>query len=189
MIGLATLFFVKLRPRKAGGCLMTLIIGLLALASITWISGATTYIQEVISIPWDIPTLPAQEMEFSAPQKTIESVNTLPPTSGSTLTATLEIEKSATPLPTPSPQPTKTLTPSPTPIFAVIFTQNAEGANVRMDPEGEILVSIPDGTLMEVLPGSQVVNGFTWIHVRTPDGDEGWIIQDLITIMTPTLEP
>ena len=64
LIGLATLFFVKLRPRKAGGCLMTLIIGLLALASFTWISGATSYIQEVISIPWDIPAPPAQGMEI-----------------------------------------------------------------------------------------------------------------------------
>ena len=111
------------------------------------------------------------------------------PTSESSLTATLEIEKSATPQPTPSPQPTKTLTPSPTPIFAVVFTQNGEGANVRIDPEGEILVSIPDGTFLEVFPGSQLVNGFTWIQVRTPDSFEGWIIQDLITIMDPTPEP
>ena len=64
------------------------------------------------------------------------------------------------------------MTPSPTPIFEVVCAQNAEGANVRMDPDGEILVSIPDGTLLEVLAGSQVVNGFTWIHVRIPDGFE-----------------
>ena len=72
---------------------MTLIIGLLALASITWISGATSYIQE--SSPSHGISLYFQLKKWkSLPNKTIESVNTLIPTSGSTLTTTLEIEKS-----------------------------------------------------------------------------------------------
>jgi len=186
LIGLTTLFFVKLRPRKAGGCLMTIIIGLLALASFTWISGAYIYVQEYISIPWNIPAPPSREMKIIITQTSPESANILIPTSGRTSTAIIPIEQSSTPQPTPSPTPIDTITPEPTPIFAIIITQNNEGANVRANPEGEIIATLLDGTLVEILSGSQLVDGLTWINIRTTDNLEGWIIQDLITITTPT---
>jgi len=184
--GLLTLAFVKYLPRRAGGCLMTLIVGLLAIATFTWISGATIIIQEYLPIPWNIPSPPVQEMQISTSQTSTDSPERVNPTAFSSPTATLPMKETPTIQSSSSLIPTITNSPEPTPIYAIVITLNNEGANLRNNPEGSILATLPDGTLLEVLPESQQLNGINWMNVRTVDGLEGWIIQDIISLTTPT---
>ena len=184
--GLITLAFVKYRARRAGGWLMSLIIGILAIATFTWISGAYVFIQDYISIPWNIPTPPIQVDPFSQ-ARTSQEPPEITETAAITLpTATHQIEGTPTPKPSASLSPTTTKTPEPTAIYAMVITLNNEGANLRDAPEGTIIATLPDGALLEILPDTQLINGTNWINVRTEDGLEGWIIEAIIALTTPT---
>ena len=189
LTGLLTLAFVKYRPRRTGGCLMTIIVGLLALASFLWISGAASYIQQYFPIPWNIPSPPVQDMRIFPSQTSNGNPEIVQPSAFPSQTATQQITETPTLQSTPSLIPTTTNTPEATPILAKVVTLNNEGANLRNTPEGTIIATLPDGTLLEILPESQLLNGINWINVRTADGLEGWIIQDIITLTTPTPGP
>jgi SH3-like domain-containing protein len=56
---------------------------------------------------------------------------------------------------------------------------------LRAEPGGTILRSYFDGTLLQVLPELQEVDGVTWVKVIAPDGTQGWIVQDLLTGAVP----
>lgn len=185
-IGLISLFFVKFRPRRMGGCLLTLIIGVAAILTFTWISGSYTTIQEFLNIPWSIPAPPYQESGSKVTQIQAAAENTATPSPTSTITATLTIEKTATPDITPSETPTNTMTPEPTPYIGIVLTLNGGGANVRDMPEGTVIATLLDGTQLEILPENQIVDGTNWLNIRTSDGLVGWIIQDVISTVTPT---
>jgi hypothetical protein len=96
-----------------------------------------------------------------------------------------------TPVPptlTPTRTPTLTLTPTPTPVFAMVIP--AEGAILRAEPGGLATGGYTAGTVVEILSLEPVqADGRNWILVRGPDGNEGWILEPLLTIVTPTLQP
>ena len=66
------------------------------------------------------------------------------------------------------------------------------GVYLREYPNGPSLWLIPPGTVLTVLYGYEIVDGWVWIEVMDPEGRLGWIPQFytvLITITpTPTLE-
>ncbi len=121
-------------------------------------------------------------------QPTISGI-TLP-----TLIATDILEEGGTILPLitiePSHTPTITLTPLPTPVWAEIQAPESNGANVRSEPgyKGKILTSILNGTLVQVLPEVEVVDGNTWVHIRLQDQAEGWVVRSLLVSSTPIAE-
>lgn len=114
-----------------------------------------------------------------------------------TLTASITPTKTTTPIPatstitpssTPVPTSTKTLTPvpSPTPIYAMITVLDSSGAYLRIEPGGEIIKSYLNGTIVQLLPESEMIDGVIWILVRAPDGIQGWMVQSLLLTPIPT---
>ncbi len=90
----------------------------------------------------------------------------------------------------PTNTPTITLTPLPTPVWAEIQAGEANGANVRSDPgfSGKIILSVLNGTLVEILPDVAVEDGITWTKIKFPDQTEGWIVRSLLLSATPAPE-
>lgn len=177
LVGLLTLVVVGFRPRRVPGCLLSLIIGLLALGVFSWLSGATTFIMDRLNYSTGIPTLqetlPSTETSIVSLSTTeVNQANPQEPT----MTPTFQIP--------PTKSPTNTLTPQATPVYALISSET--GANVRAEPGSEtIIVRLPNETLVQILTEIQILNGITWLHIRTADGDEGWIIQSLVITATP----
>ncbi|MBZ0279103.1 MAG: SH3 domain-containing protein [Anaerolineae bacterium] len=78
-----------------------------------------------------------------------------------------------------------TALPTPEPIFHVGMTvtvQTTEGEilNLRAEPtrESEILIYLEDDLTLILLEGPVEAEGFTWWRVRTPDGLEGWAVEN-----------
>ena len=55
------------------------------------------------------------------------------------------------------------------------------GAILRADPpRGRQVGNLRDGTVLQVIEHQQLPDGSEWLHVRTPDGAEGWIFSRLV---------
>jgi hypothetical protein len=100
----------------------------------------------------------------------------LTPTITATATATLIVTATST----------ISLTPSSTPVYGIVNAGEQNGVIIRPEPASALTVtSLYNGSLVEILPETVNKNGFIWIHVRTPDGKEGWVPQSLILTATP----
>ncbi|MFO7683103.1 MAG: SH3 domain-containing protein [Chloroflexota bacterium] len=84
--------------------------------------------------------------------------------------------------PPPSATPIPTATPEPAPQTAVVAS--GVGVYLRAEPgvSAQDLEWLLDGTLLEILPGEAAADGYTWVLVRTPTGNEGWVATDFIQI-------
>jgi hypothetical protein len=92
-----------------------------------------------------------------------------------------------TALPTDTLQPTSTLLP--TPAYAIIAASVGGGARVRSDPgSGTALAVLINGTLVQVLPEIQSVDGVSWVHIRWNNLD-GWILTSVLMATTETPLP
>jgi hypothetical protein len=85
---------------------------------------------------------------------------------------------------------TSTPEPEPTPIYAVIRAREGGGAYIRKDPGGNVLATLENGAIVQILDGTQDFNGVLWIHVLATRNDirvEGWIIQSVLETATPVV--
>ncbi|MCC6147356.1 MAG: SH3 domain-containing protein [Anaerolineaceae bacterium] len=127
------------------------------------------------------------KIALAPPTRTPTPTITLTPT----LTPTLP-PPTITPTPTktllPSRTPTTTVSPAPTPVWAKINAGEFSGALVRAEPSttAEVVTSLLNGMLVEVLPDTLQQDNTTWVRVRTSDGREGWIIRTLLITATPS---
>ena len=129
-----------------------------------------------------------------APEMTVESIETeLAPANE---TAVPDATNSPTPVPfpesqvtvlptnPPAPSPTSipTSTPEPEPQTAVVAS--GVGVYLRANPSTIALDLewLLDGTELVVLPEQTDADGYTWVLVRTPQGNEGWVATDFIEI-------
>ncbi|MBC8508237.1 MAG: hypothetical protein H8D34_25550 [Chloroflexi bacterium] len=82
--------------------------------------------------------------------------------------------------PTPSSMPTPTQTSSPTTEMPTLLQVAAQfGVNLRDTPAGEVIQGLPEGALVQAYPEKEIrAGGFTWRHVVTLDGVEGWLAVD-----------
>ena len=102
-------------------------------------------------------------------------------TVGPSPTITLTFTPSLTPTITQTftPSPTITLSPSPTltptPLLAYIFRTDGTGIYVRDAARGNPLFSIPEGALVELLEGREVVGDAKYIEIRDVSGRIGWV--------------
>ena len=83
---------------------------------------------------------------------------------------------------------TSTPVPEPTPIYAVIHAREGGGAYIRREPGGNVLATLDNGSIVQILPETQDYNGVLWIHVLATRNDirvEGWIIQSVLETATP----
>jgi hypothetical protein len=121
------------------------------------------------------PTLTPRPSATLTPYPTA-TATTIPPTPSNTPTSTL----------VPTATATITVTPSPTPVYGLVSAGELNGVIIRPEP-GSMLISttLLNGSVVEILPEVVNKNGFVWIHVRAPDGKEGWVQAGLIVTATP----
>lgn len=96
----------------------------------------------------------------------------------------------ADPVYAPTPEPSTaaippTSIPTPPPLFHVgqtvrVQTIDGEILNLRAEPtrKSEIIVYIEDETQLELLEGPIEAEGYHWWRVHTPDGLEGWVVEN-----------
>ncbi|MEK6223041.1 MAG: DUF389 domain-containing protein [Chloroflexota bacterium] len=86
-----------------------------------------------------------------------------------------------TPTITPTLVPTATQTPTPTltptPQQAVVDRTFGEGVYLRSFPGGPEISYLPQNTIITVLYGYEIVEGWVWIEVRDQAGRTGWLPQ------------
>ncbi|MBI3160226.1 MAG: SH3 domain-containing protein [Chloroflexi bacterium] len=173
LLGAATLAIMGFRPLSLfgysiGGAI-ALVMVLLALA----VGGAGMVVGGQVALPTETftPT----------------STRTLTPTASHTPeppTATPTASRTAT----ASTTPTITLTPSPTPIQAlVIVGEGFNGAFLRDAPNGRIIASLFNGSIVQILGETQLdESNRLWLRVLSLETDDvGWILQSLLVTATP----
>lgn len=172
LIATITISFLGLRPRNIFGYTVSTTIALISLAAfIALVSVGTAYTTHV-ALPSRTPTM------TGTPTNTATITNTpLPPTRTLTPTNTL----------IPSQTPSRTPTVGPTPVWAKVNAGDSDGAFVRAEPNfrGTLVTSLLNGMLVEILPEVTSNEGATWVHVRTLEGQEGWMVRVLLITATP----
>lgn len=202
IFGLITLAILRFRPLSGVGYIFP--IGILAAAGLTvfWLIDPGRP-QPVPSIPRaELPdatvTLAPLPSETTSPSATpsLTKIALEPTETESTPEETLAVTGgSVTPVPltlevTLPVTETRTTTPAPepTPVYAIISAQEGGGAYIRKEPGGNVLATLDNGAIVQVLPESQDYNGSLWIHVVATRNDirvEGWIIQSVLETATP----
>jgi hypothetical protein len=55
------------------------------------------------------------------------------------------------------------------------------GAILRAEPpKGQQVAALRDGTVLQVIEHQTLPDGSEWLHVKTPDGVEGWVFSRLV---------
>jgi hypothetical protein len=85
---------------------------------------------------------------------------------------------------TPTPDPNvPTPTATPTICRAVVDGTAGGGLTLRESPGGEEITILPDGTIVNLLETEPAqANNFTWRNVRTVAREEGWVVEEFLTI-------
>ncbi|HLF26368.1 MAG TPA: SH3 domain-containing protein [Anaerolineae bacterium] len=95
-----------------------------------------------------------------------------------TATPTVFARPTFTPAPTDTPTPTPTPTPVPPPTTIAVggFVRVVEGVNFRTEAstQGQLIRSLADGVVLEVVGGPTEADGLTWWQLRDVDGSIGW---------------
>jgi len=173
LVGGIVLAALHFKPLKAIGYLLPFMIGLLSLAALVIFTGLVPVIRdEILASRW---------MATSTP-----TALALP-----SITATASL-RTSTPSPTlaPSATPLPTDTFEPTPSYAIITSPELGGANVRTEPGGgTVIVTLLNGSLVQVLPEIEPVGSVTWVRVRLANSTEGWVLQTVLTAATLTPAP
>ena len=173
LLGALTLAILGFRPLTIFGYTLGGVVTLAGILLLIGLSGAGAAVGGQMALPTPIPpTLTDTPTRTLSPTRTSTPV---PPTSTSTITLTPTLTETAVPTPTPSP----------TPLYALIQTRGGSGAVIRDEPDGIVVGSYFDGTLLQVLPGEIELGGNTYVRVIAPDGAHGWILQTLLVTATP----
>lgn len=105
-------------------------------------------------------------------------------------------EDGIAPVPTPYPLPTPTPIPAAARFLtighpATVNTDRGENLRIRWQPStaSDIIVSVPDGTIVTLIGGPVEAEGFRWWNVRTEDGTEGWAVDSVPQDGVQTLIP
>ena len=126
--------------------------------------------------------LPEPTETASAPEETIEATSTTSDGSVTPVHLTLDITLPVTETRTSTPAP------EPTPVYAIIRAREGGGAYIRKEPGGNVLATLDNGSVVQILPETQDYNGVLWIHIVATRNDirvEGWIIQSVLETATP----
>ncbi len=169
LLGTLTFAILRFRPLTMFGYTFGAALALMGVVLMVALGSAGAAVGGQIAIPTFTPT--ATSTPTLTPTLTPTPV---PPTETPTPTATL------TPSPTLSPTPS----PTSTPYYAAIAP--AKGAVIRETPGGVIVSSYLQGVRVQILdsPPVEQESGI-WLHVRGPDGKDGWILQSLLTAAEP----
>jgi hypothetical protein len=171
LVGGIVLVILRFKPTRAGGYLLPIFIGLLSLAALSIFTGLVTFIRDGITATRHVAPTPTTLILPSVTPIVIQTSTPVP-----------------TSLPTATTLPTNTL--EPTPSYAIITSPEQNGANIRSEPGGGIVViTLSNGLLVQVLPEIVSVGTVTWVHVRALDKYEGWVLYTVLTATTLTPTP
>jgi hypothetical protein len=175
LISTISISLLGLRPRNIFGYTVSSTIALISIAAFIALVSVGTAWTARVALPSKTPTItytptisPTVTKTPLPPTKTLTSTNTLVPS----LTASI------------SPSP------APTPVWAKVNAGgDTGGAFVRAEANynGTLVTSLLNGELVEILPEVTSSGGATWVHVRTLDGKEGWMVRALL--ITATAKP
>lgn len=182
VIATFVLVFLGVRPLPNGlGWLVSVLLLLVLVGSALLGIGAVVLAGPVLGpvalLPSATPTsvIPPTATITETPQPT-STGTPLPPTSTVTATSTL----------LPTSTATITLTPSPTPVYGLVNAGDLNGIIIRPEPGSLLIVTtLLNGSVIEILPEVVSRNNSFWMHVRSPDGKEGWVQAGLIVTATP----
>jgi hypothetical protein len=215
VLGLLTLFALKLRPTIQGiffsAIALLLFAGILVILmgsglpfSANRVTAVATLTTQPTPLPSQTPSLTATITSSPRPSSTStpSSATSIAPTSGTVTATTATITTTATPAtdaPSPVPltlsitlpateTPTVTLTFEPQTVFGTVGASEGGGANLRQTPNGKYLMTLDNGTIVEIYPDFRQVNGIAWMHVMvTRNGQrvEGWLLESVVSYATP----
>jgi uncharacterized membrane protein len=171
VVGIVVLVILGFRPLTGSG--HSLIAAVTLIAGITLLSLFSLGASVVAAIPTPTPTPTA----------------TATPSLTPTATATVTPSATATWTPTPTDTATATSTATPTPPTAVVYRTGGQGAILRDQPAGDPIGYLAEGELVLLLGPSESAEGFVWLPVRTDDGLEGWVLDELLATITPSPTP
>jgi hypothetical protein len=165
LVGGIILVALHFKPLKVSGYVLPVFIGLLSVSVLVVLTGLVTLLRDGVT-----------------------SARTVAPTPTTVIlpSATPIVVRTSTPSPSslPSATFTATLTLVPAPAYAVIDSPELNGANVRTEPAGGIvLISLVNGTLVEVLPQTQIIVTTPWVRIRV-NNMEGWVLQSVLAATT-----
>ena len=69
----------------------------------------------------------------------------------------------------------------PVPDGTLVQIVSEEGAYLRSDPQGSILTWLGNGSPLILLDGETETGGYVWQAVETLDGQQGWVLDRLLT--------
>jgi hypothetical protein len=82
-----------------------------------------------------------------------------------------------TAIPTPIPAPALAAAPTPAVQRLRVANTNGSGVNLRAKPgeKAQRIKTVPEGTTLEVVGGTELADGIQWRNVREPGGGVGWV--------------
>jgi len=180
LVGTITLAVLKLRPFKFFGYLLTAAIIGSALYGLYVTSALGSAVQRQME---SFITRTPKVTELSA----LTTPSATQPVATPKVTPLPNITPQATNTVAPTLTPTVTITPKPTPVWAKVYSATYSGVLVRKTPgfDGEYLTSVDNGSLIQVLPEVELVDGVYWAHVMLEDGRVGWMVRSLLLTATP----
>jgi len=202
IFGLITLAVLRFRPLTGAGYIFAL--GMFALVVFTVYQLTDPFnlqperptAQAALTTAAQAPTtLSSQDPASTAPLTATSSL--LRPTETDSIPGELSQETTGdiTPVPltldvTLPVTETRTSTPVPeaTPIYALIRAREGGGAYIRKEPGGNVIATLDNGSIVQVLSDAQDHNGVLWIQIAATRNDirvEGWIIQSVLETATP----
>jgi len=215
-LGLLTLFAIRLRPTTQGiivsGITLLLFAGAMIILMGTGLPStndasavllSTPIATQPTALPSLTPSLPATTTSSPRPSSTPSATwaAAITPEDSITATATTNTPTIATITSSPtlapstpsatlpnSETPTFVSTSEVTPILGAVGADEGGGANLRQTPNGKYLMTVDNGTVVEIYPDFRQVNGITWIHVfvtRNGQRIEGWLLESVVNYATP----
>jgi hypothetical protein len=199
ILGLVTLFILRLRP-STGGFILSGLTLLVFSGVFVFLAASGSPSRNEAEIPQFTPTNQIQTVPSPSPSLTLPpnpnpTLTKLPATR--TPTADQLTPEGITPSPVPltleitlppTETPTITLTIQPTPTYGRVAASEGGGANLRDEPGGNYVMTLLNGTIVETYSEFQIVNGSTWVKVYALlNGQriEGWLLESVIAYATP----
>lgn len=189
IVGLITLFILRLRPSTGGLVLSGLVLLLFISILFGFMStGFRSDNEATATLPALTPT--NQPLPTSTLELVLSSTPTLrpsiTPTVGTPSPVPLTLEVTLPPTETP----TITLTIQPAPTYGRISANEGGGANLREapGPEGKYVMTLLNGTIIETYGEFEIVNNSTWVKVYATLNSqkiEGWLLESVIAYATP----
>jgi hypothetical protein len=186
MVGLITLAGLRMVPASTGGLVFSGAVGFVLLATLLLLMGAGNWSPNP-GVAENSPSAPGSQSGEAVP---FLSPSPLPDLATPT-SAPFDTPLPATFAPTRERTATPTWTPTaePTPIYARVHADRG-GVVLREVPGGKGIATLDNFTIVEMLPETQDVSGYTWIHVvalQNGNQIEGWVAQ--LFLETPTPAP